>query len=638
MRAAALLLTTALPACIALDSFSQYDVSAYGAPQIVTGTIDGLDDGSTATVRLTVRGQTQSLAVANGEFAFPTGVATGESFQVDVQPPPAFACPLEGAFGIVSSTTHVTVRCASDDASLTSLTASLGPLQSQKGTGFDPDVTDYVLDPVTLLVGSTIRSAVAVAAKARRADAKVSVFGVDGMGKVSASGGFDPSTIAVDVTAKSGTKRTYRVAMRFGHRVKDQPEEAYAQLGNAIAIYGSTIVVGARFRGSDSTGGVDVYDKSSGRPVFVTHLVAADATPTHDFGSSVALEGDRLVVGAASNDHPGSVYVFERQSGVWTQVAKLLAGVPMVSRSFGSRVSLSGDTLVVGDRRDDSSASGIGGNEGATGTTDAGAVHVFRRGSNGVWAREAYIKASNNHANYNFGQSVVLRNDTLFVGAHRDCGDANGVDDSLFFWSGAVHVFQRTGSTWSEVQYLKADNAASVATFGSALAFDGTTLAVGSDGESSGTTGVGATPTGKASGSGAVYLFQKSGGKWAPTLFIKPSDTHAGAAFGSSLALADGFLFVGAQFDPGLGVGLNPTTSKVAASGGNGAAYLFSFATGAWKQVAHFKPPAADGERFRALQVAIGAGAFLIGAPYDPSTTDDPLASSAEQSGGFWMY
>ncbi|HLG20045.1 MAG TPA: FG-GAP repeat protein [Bdellovibrionota bacterium] len=127
-----------------------------------------------------------------------------------------------------------------------------------------------------------------------------------------------------------------------------------------------------------------------------------------------------------------------------------------------------------------------------------------------------YFKASNASSDDYFGYSVALSQDgtTLAVGAYQEDSDATGINNdetnNLAFNSGAVYVFTRSGTGWSQQAYVKASNTADPDTFGFSvdLSSDGNTLAVGAPTEDSNATGIGGDQTNNsASASGAVYLY-----------------------------------------------------------------------------------------------------------------------------------
>ena len=177
---------------------------------------------------------------------------------------------------------------------------------------------------------------------------------------------------------------------------------------------------------------------------------------------------------------------------------------------FGYSVSLSGDTLAVGASYERSSATGVNGSQSDNSARNSGAVYIFTR-SGRTWSQQAYLKASNTGARDNFGHSVSLSGDTLAVGASYEDSNATGVNgsqsDNSARNSGAVYVFTRSGTTWSQQAYLKASNTDAGDLFGSSVSLSGDTLAVGAKSESSSATGVnGNQKDNGADGSGAVYV------------------------------------------------------------------------------------------------------------------------------------
>lgn len=126
---------------------------------------------------------------------------------------------------------------------------------------------------------------------------------------------------------------------------------------------------------------------------------------------------------------------------------------------FGTSVAISGDTIVVGVPGEDSAATGINGDQG-NGATSSGAAYVFVRVGD-VWTQQAYLKASNANALDVFGKSVAISGDTIVVGAPGEDSAATGVNGdqgNTTDYAGAAYVFVRNGDTWSQQAYLKASN------------------------------------------------------------------------------------------------------------------------------------------------------------------------------------
>jgi hypothetical protein len=185
--------------------------------------------------------------------------------------------------------------------------------------------------------------------------------------------------------------------------------------------------------------------------------------------------------------------VTRESADAFAQQAYLKASNTGSGDQFGYSLALSGDTLAVGAYREDSQATGVNGDQSDNSRADSGAVYVYTR-SGTVWSQQAYLKASNTGSGDEFGWSVALFGDTLAVGATGEASQATGVngdqDDDSLAEAGAVYVFVRSGTVWSQQAYLKASNTGSDDTFGYTVALSGDTLAVGADREASQATGI----------------------------------------------------------------------------------------------------------------------------------------------------
>ncbi|MCF6257475.1 MAG: hypothetical protein L3J98_12085 [Gammaproteobacteria bacterium] len=373
-------------------------------------------------------------------------------------------------------------------------------------------------------------------------------------------------------------------------------------------------------------------------PVMLSSIGYFKASNTGEgdgFGGAISLsaDGNTLAVGAIKEDSiasgvcpgsscsggadntasdPGAVYVFSRNNGVWEQQAYVKASNTEGGDGFGHAVSLSrdGNTLAVGAHGEDSTATGVstdGSGEDDNTAINSGAVYVFSR-SDGVWSQQAYVKASNTGASDSFGEVVSLSTDgnTLAVGVRLEdsaatgvSNDGSGEDDNTASGSGAVYVFSRSGSAWSQQAYVKASNTEGGDLFGFAvsLSSDANTLAVGADGEDSAATGASTDGSGEndntAINSGAVYVFSRNGGVWEQQAYVKASNSEKFDGFGHAVSLSsDGnTLAVGAFVEDSAATGVssdgsgeNDNTAR-----GSGAAYVFSRSDGFWSQQAYVK-------------------------------------------------
>jgi hypothetical protein len=296
--------------------------------------------------------------------------------------------------------------------------------------------------------------------------------------------------------------------------------------GSSVAVSGDTAVVGATYDDSPATdaGSAYVFVRSNGAWTEQAKLTASDVAAGDNFGNRVALSGDTAVVGAPADDSPatnaGSAYVFVRSGGTWTEQAKLTASDAAANDQFGVSVAVSGDTAVVGARRDDSPA------------RDAGSAYVFVR-SEVTWAEQAKLTASDAAENDELGTSVAVSGDTAVVGAY--------FDDSPASDAGSAYVFVRSGLTWAQQAKLTAADAADGAdgdNFGTSVAVSGDTAVVGAPIDDS-----------PATHAGSAYVFVRSGVTWAQQQKLTASDAADSDNFGSSVAVSGDTAVVGSPRD-----------------------------------------------------------------------------------------
>lgn len=378
--------------------------------------------------------------------------------------------------------------------------------------------------------------------------------------------------------------------------------------GYSVAISGDTIVVGARLEDGNSTGvngdqsnnsAIDagaayVFARTDGVWSQQAYLKASNTGAVDVFGSSVAVDGDTVIVGAYGEDgaapgvngdqasngalSSGAVYVFTRVDGVWSQQAYLKASNPAGGDDFGWSIGVSGDTVVVGAIKEDSSAMGVNGDQSNNGAMDSGAAYLFSR-NGAIWSQQAYLKASNTGSNDWFGYSVAVSGDSAVVGANREDSSAMGVngdqDDNGAADSGAAYVFLGVDGTWSQQAYLKASNSGVVNAFGASLSIDADAIVVGAIHEESSATGVGGDQSdNSAPSSGAAYVYSRSAGIWTQLAYLKASNTGANDFFGWSVGVSGDTVVVGANHEAGSATGINGNQADDSAVEA-GAGYMF---------------------------------------------------------------
>jgi trimeric autotransporter adhesin len=366
-----------------------------------------------------------------------------------------------------------------------------------------------------------------------------------------------------------------------------------------------------------------------------------------DDGNTLAVGADGEDGPSNATDDVGAVYIFVRGGSTWTQQAILRSANAETGDLFGAGLAISGDgnTVAVGAIGEDSDADGIDGDESDNTAESAGAVYVFTR-TGTTWTRQAYVKASNSGQDDRFGAAVALNSDgnTLVVGAPREDGADDGSTDN----AGAAYVFTRTAGVWAQQAYVKASNAGAGDRFGSttALSDDGNTLAVGAIAEASSATGInGDENDNSASGAGAAYVYTRSGVIWTQQAYIKASNTNAGDDFGWSIALSgDGnTLVVGADEEDSGAVGIDGDQEDNSFSSA-GAVYVYTRSGGTWSQQAYLKAPnTGQGDYFGdSVAVSYDGSTIAVGAQGEASNAagigGDQTDNSLNFAGAAYLY
>ena len=487
-------------------------------------------------------------------------------------------------------------------------------------------------------------------------------------------------------------------------RINNEPAVSGGGRTFALAIGENAFLITVTAGNAAKTYRVTIDRQSVAEFAQQAYLKASNARANALFGYAVAISGDTLAVGAylensyargidgdqsdRSADGSGAVYVFVRAGQSWSQQAYIKASNTRKGAQFGRVIALSGNTLAVGSPFESSAATGIDGDQANSDAPESGAVYVFKRQGQS-WAQQAYLKASNAKAGDMFGSGLALSGDTLAVGAHRESGGAGPADHASqpLAGSGAVYVFQRTSEGWTQQAYIKASNARAGDRFGSSVALHKDILAVGAilGGTSEGTdAGNRPAPSG-----GAVYVFQRRGRNWAQEAYFELPDAGSGALFGSSVALSEDTLAVGAPLEaergavhiferagrswtetvrltaaktaPGDGFGQSVALAGnmlavgaylegSAAHGidgdaldraapGSGAIYVFARVHGTWAQQAYVKASNTRPESSFGFGLAISADTLAVGAPGESSDSiGDQTNARAPGSGAVYVF
>lgn len=342
------------------------------------------------------------------------------------------------------------------------------------------------------------------------------------------------------------------------------------RFGKSCSISGETIAIGAMTSaGGKNTGSVYVFTRSDGRWSERQKPTAPDASPSDFFGLSVSLFENTLAIGARGDDDQGtdsgSVYIFESQRGDWRLLQKLQASDGVGLARFGNSISLTRNRLAIG-------APAAFSNGAKT-----GAVYLFEK-SNGIWAEVEKLAASDGSSGDQFGCSAALQGDVLVIGAN--------LDDDFGGESGSAYVFEKSGKEWIEKAKLLANDGRESDQFGTSVAIFGDSALVGSPRNHAGN-----------AQSGAVYAFENTQGAWEARDKLIDVRGAGGDGFGQNIALWGDTAVIAAPRN-------NWRRDKA------GAAFVFQRIDGNWTQEAKLK--ASNGEVYDQFGFTVGVSETAI--------------------------
>ncbi len=357
------------------------------------------------------------------------------------------------------------------------------------------------------------------------------------------------------------------MALTSVHGVELAPEslQAHDWFGWSMDVDGSYMAVGAPYdnQGASNSGAVYIYERTKSGWQQAAGLKAAQPQAGAQFGYSVAIRGDLLIVGANLEDHEhtdwrqvrrdaGAVYIFNRTGREWKQTARIVSSKAKDMDQFGFTVDIQNETAVVGVP--------IYCETSDWGDQVHGAVCIFQR-VDGKWQESDFVQlAREKKQGDQFGRTVAIHGDTLFVTGHDD-------------FVGVIHVYEKIQNKWTYRYKLRPQELTNQCNFGTSLAVCSDMLVANAWLDDQ-----------KGLDAGCVFVFEfkkdeknpddpNSRGMWKQTEILTAGDAKAGDAFGKSVALAGGTILVGAPY------------ADIEQSDSAGAVYVFEKKDGGFKQV-----------------------------------------------------
>lgn len=353
--------------------------------------------------------------------------------------------------------------------------------------------------------------------------------------------------------------------------------------GSAVSISGDFAIIGSCYdddNGADA-GAAYIFDNNSGVWEQTAKLIASDGESNDFFALAVSISGDYAFIGAVGDDsYTGSVYVFHHNSGAWTQTAKLTASDATAADFFGYSVGVDGDYAVIGAFGDDL----VG--------ESSGSAYVFYNNS-GSWEQQAKIFPSDGANQDQFGSTVAISGNNIIVGA--SFKDDDGTN------SGAAYAFQNNSGTWSQTAKLLANDASGYSYFGDAVAIYNDWAIIGAYSNS---------PNGIIGG-GAAYTYYNNSGVWEQQSKLIAPDAQDHSWFGSSVSISEDYIIIGAEGE----IFYTPYVE--------GSAYIYHNTSNTWTLAANLSASDIGTEDQFGYAVGVFGDFALVGSPRNDSNAED---------------
>ncbi|MBB6680485.1 T9SS type A sorting domain-containing protein [Aequorivita sp. 609] len=324
----------------------------------------------------------------------------------------------------------------------------------------------------------------------------------------------------------------------FTQRIAANDPNEGAEYGGGVKISDDFLVVAAGRADIESTvraGALYIYDFQNNNWEFNTKLVASDLSGDAKLGmnpTSIDVQNETIIAGAPGEDSwTGSVYVFNRINGNWSETQKIMSPTPMVNDAFGIGVSISGDYLLIG-------AQGVNNSEGS--------AYLYIKNNDGVWEYDQTITASDSSNDSYFGSSVSVSENIMVIGSY-------GVNSE----KGAAYVYEKNNQgIWEEVQILISNPSNDYVQFGWDTAILQDYIII-------------AAPHIYGNEKGEVYFYNKENtGLWVENQIIQGNDTESEDFYGWSIASNGSDLIIGSPREDHDINGSNPIDDA-------GSAYIF---------------------------------------------------------------
>ncbi len=350
--------------------------------------------------------------------------------------------------------------------------------------------------------------------------------------------------------------------------------------GRSVAIDGNTAVVGAPLDDNENgmdAGAVYVFTYDGLNWTQQAKLTSANGASGDQFGVSVAIYEDDIVVGAPLHGSAGMAYVFHRNNGTWNETAQLMVNGLGAQSNFGIAVDIYADLIIIGADQYN---------------LISGTAFIFQYNGN-TWQQTAQLTPTDPEIGARFGHDVAIHGDAALVGAYLK-------SFGMVAYPGAAYVFRLSNGSWTQEQILRSwleegEQTSVNAYFGFSVDLCQNYAIVGTYGEDL---------NGMYTDTGAAYIFFFNGSEWINDKKLKPNQPVNGDEFGRAVAIHNTFAIVGTPYHDEAG-------------NNAGAVYSYQYENGDWLQKDKQLPPDIDSLGYFGTSVAITTEFALIGSGYD---------------------
>jgi hypothetical protein len=350
------------------------------------------------------------------------------------------------------------------------------------------------------------------------------------------------NTIAIHNNHGTGSVHIFTYSNgSWSQQAKLISNNVHGLFGDAISLYENTIAINESiyYEDDEHSGFVYIFERISTEWIEQQKLIANDIKNNDRFGRSLSMRGNTLVIGARRDDDKGedsgSAYIFKKANNVWSQTAKITATDGTAGDQFGGSISTDGNTIIVGAYHNSDNG------------TDSGTAYLFNRSDFDNWTQTKITANNDISSGDGLGFSVATSGDNIVIGAPFDDDKDNN--------SGSAYVFNHIKGNWLQIMKLISDGSG----FGFSVAMDQKSIAIG------------APSTKQNNSKGVVYVFRQLGNIWSLEQILSGLDGDN--FFGASIAISGNTLVIGVAYNQEY---LN-------------AIHIFEYLNGTWQQQKIFK-------------------------------------------------